>query len=290
MTEAQNLAGQTYDIIGGTMEALTRGIADSLAQSIVLGDDLGESMRKLGQTVLTEVLSSLTQVGIRYGINSALEIAGITAVTGTKVAAEGVKTTAELGRIGAVTTASLASTTATTTAQVAAAGTTLSAWLPAALVASVGSFGAAAIVGGTALLAAFALTKGFKTGGYTGDVGTNDVAGVVHGKEYVFDAASTARIGKSNLDAIRAGKMEAPSPAGIYTGSGPGAAANDSKAAAPGGVIVNLHEDASRAGQVQTSTAPDGRQQMDAFVSNIRQHGKFAKTLEQTYGLKRVGK
>ena len=289
-TEAQDLAGQTYDIIGGTMEALTRGIADSLAQSIVLGDDLGESMRKLGQTVLTEVLSSLIQVGIRYGINSALEIAGITAVTGAKVGAEGVKTTAELGRIGAVTTASLASTTATTTAQVAAAGTTLSAWLPAALVASVGSFGAAAIVGGTALLAAFALTKGFKTGGYTGDVGTNDVAGVVHGKEYVFDAASTARIGKSNLDAIRAGKMEAPSPAGIYTGSGPGAAANDSKAAAPGGVIVNLHEDASRAGQVQTSTAPDGRQQMDAFVSNIRQQGKFAKTLEQTYGLKRVGK
>jgi hypothetical protein len=84
--------------------------------------------------------------------------------------------------------------------------------------------------------------------------------------------------------------MEAPSPAGIYTGSGPGAAANDSKLAAPGGVIVNLHEDASRAGQVQTSTAPDGRQQMDAFISNIRQQGQFAKTLEQTYDLKRRGR
>jgi hypothetical protein len=137
---------------------------------------------------------------------------------------------------------------------------------------------------------AFALTKGFKTGGYTGDVGTNDVAGVVHGKEYVFDAASTARIGKSNLDAIRAGKMEAPSPAGVYTGSGPGAAASDNKAAVPGGVIVNLHEDANRAGQVQTSTAPDGRQQIDSFVSNIRGQGQMAKTLEQTYGLKRVGR
>jgi lambda family phage tail tape measure protein len=290
MDEAQNLAGQTYDIIGGTMEALTTGIADSFAQSIVMGDELGESMRRLGQTVLTEVLSSMIQVGVRIAANTALEQSGIIAVTGTKVAAEGTKTAAELTRIGAITTASLASTAATTTAQVAAAGTTLSAWLPAALVASVGSFGAAAIVGGTALLAAFALTKGFKTGGYTGDVGTNEVAGVVHGKEYVFDAASTARIGKSNLDAIRAGKMEAPSPAGIYTGSGPGAAASDAKAAAPGGVIVNLHEDASRAGQVQTSTAPDGRQQIESFVSNIRGQGQMAKTLEQTYGLKRVGR
>lgn len=290
MTQAQDVAGQTYDIIGGTMEALTRGIADSMAQVIVTSEDASEAARALGQTILTDVLSSLIQVGIRYGVNAALEIAGITAVTGAKVAAEGTKTTAELARIGAVTTASLASTTATTTAQVASAGITLEAWIPAALVASVGSFGAAAIVGGTALLAAFALTKGFKKGGYTGDEGTNTVVGAVHGQEYVFDAASTARIGKENLDAIRAGKMEAPSPAGNYTGSGPGAAANDSKAPAPGGVIVNLHEDASRAGQVQTSTAPDGRQQIDSFVSNIRGQGQMAKTLEQTYGLKRVGR
>jgi lambda family phage tail tape measure protein len=147
MDYAQNVAGQTYDIIGGTMEALTQGIADSLAESIVLGDSLSESMRALGQTVLTEVLSSLIQVGIRYGINSALEISGITAVTGAKVAAEATKTTAEVTRIGTVKGASLLATAETTTAQVAAAGTTLSAWLPAALVASVGSFGAAAIVG-----------------------------------------------------------------------------------------------------------------------------------------------
>jgi len=53
---------------------------------------------------------------------------------------------------------------------------------------------------------------------------------------------------------------------------------------------VNLHEDASRAGQVQTSTGPDGRQITDMWVSNIRAQGQMAKTLEQTYGLKRVGR
>lgn len=36
---------------------------------------------------------------------------------------------------------------------------------------------------------------GFKTGGYTGDLGTNDVAGVVHGKEFVVNADAT----KGNL-------------------------------------------------------------------------------------------
>ena len=36
-------------------------------------------------------------------------------------------------------------------------------------------------------------TNGFREGGYTGDVGVNDVAGVVHGKEHVNTAEQTAR-------------------------------------------------------------------------------------------------
>lgn len=46
---------------------------------------------------------------------------------------------------------------------------------------------------------------GFERGGYTGNIGTKDVAGVVHGQEYVFDAAATRRIGVSNLEAMRRG-------------------------------------------------------------------------------------
>jgi len=48
---------------------------------------------------------------------------------------------------------------------------------------------------------------GFATGGFTGGGGTNDIAGVVHGKEFVFDAASTRSIGVANLEAIRSGKL-----------------------------------------------------------------------------------
>ena len=35
--------------------------------------------------------------------------------------------------------------------------------------------------------------KGFSTGGYTGNMGVNDVAGVVHGKEYVVNARNTTK-------------------------------------------------------------------------------------------------
>ena len=48
--------------------------------------------------------------------------------------------------------------------------------------------------------------KGFKAGGYTGNMGVNQVAGAVHGQEYVFDAQATKRIGVDNLNAMRSGR------------------------------------------------------------------------------------
>lgn len=44
--------------------------------------------------------------------------------------------------------------------------------------------------------------KGFRHGGYTGDKGINEAAGIVHGKEFVFTAEQTAMLGKENLAAM----------------------------------------------------------------------------------------
>lgn len=44
---------------------------------------------------------------------------------------------------------------------------------------------------------------GFDEGGYTGSGGRLEPAGIVHKGEYVFDAASTSRIGVANLDRMR---------------------------------------------------------------------------------------
>lgn len=61
----------------------------------------------------------------------------------------------------------------------------------------------ATVAAQTGLLAT--AVKGFKAGGYTGNGGASQVAGVVHGQEYVFDAQSTKRIGVDNLNAMRRG-------------------------------------------------------------------------------------
>lgn len=50
-------------------------------------------------------------------------------------------------------------------------------------------------------------TGGFMAGGYTGDGAVNAVAGAVHRREYVFDAAATARWGVNNLEMMRRGGM-----------------------------------------------------------------------------------
>lgn len=61
--------------------------------------------------------------------------------------------------------------------------------------------------------------QGYKEGGYTGNVGTSDVAGVVHGQEFVFDAESTRRIGVGNLEAMRNGQSSSGSGSNSATTS-----------------------------------------------------------------------
>lgn len=61
---------------------------------------------------------------------------------------------------------------------------------------------------------------GFETGGYTGNVGTSSVAGVVHGQEYVMDADTVRRVGVDSLDAIRSGAAMIQQPSGPVIGSG----------------------------------------------------------------------
>lgn len=77
-----------------------------------------------------------------------------------------------------------------------------------------GGYIAKAIAAGKVILSTSEITsaisglspKGFKQGGYTGNMGVNQVAGAVHGQEYVFDAQATKRIGVGNLEAMRSGK------------------------------------------------------------------------------------
>lgn len=71
---------------------------------------------------------------------------------------------------------------------------------------------------------------GFAAGGWTGPGPIDQIAGFVHGNEYVMDAETTARIGVGNLDAIRAGVR------GYASGGFVGAAAQPAGPAGSGSV------------------------------------------------------
>ena len=63
--------------------------------------------------------------------------------------------------------------------------------------------------------------QGFQTGGYTGNYGLSQIAGVVHGQEYVLNAQATKNIGVSTLNALNSGaKLASQYNVNIYnTGS-----------------------------------------------------------------------
>lgn len=190
----------SLDVFG----TLQSGIRDSLVQSIMYGDSLRESFAKLGLVIQEKVLGALIDVGLQFAINASREALGLTTAAATKKTVE-----------ASATAASLASMSVSTAAAVASGAAITAAYTPAAIAASIASFGGAAVSATASIAtqtpimaASIASTKlaGFREGGYTGNKGVDDIAGVVHGREFVFDAESTSRIGVNNLEKIRSGK------------------------------------------------------------------------------------
>lgn len=190
-----DMYAEMAELTQGVLTSLSEGVAESFTQAIMYGEDLRTSLSNLAMTITEQLLKGLIEMGIQFAINAAAEKAGIIGVAATKKAA--IISTAAVGDAAAVSSAGV---------QAAAGATTAAAWSPAALAASIGSFGSAAAIGLAAVIGVMAAFGGFRKGGYTGNAGVDEVAGVVHGKEYVFDAASTARIGIANLENLRSGK------------------------------------------------------------------------------------
>jgi hypothetical protein len=202
------LSGYTNVLAGLTSSfndfftSLEDGFANSIGAAVVHAKSLKQGLQEVSQTVAQQLISSLIKLGIQYALNAAL------------------------GDTLAVTT--LGTTTA---ASAAAAAATATAWATPAALVNAATFGAGAAAGDIALAASIALAQGFAatsamsgaaagaggggagqfagttgyaTGGYTGMLGTDRVAGVVHGQEYVLNAAATAR-NRGTLDAMNAG-------------------------------------------------------------------------------------
>ena len=191
------------DAFGGFFTSFTDGFANSVGRAIVYSENLNDALSNVAKEAVAGLISALIKLGIQYVVNAAL---------GQSIGASAMA--------------------ASTAASVAAAATTATAWATPAALVSLASFGANSVpamagITATASLSeglALASVAGFEQGGYTGNVGTKEIAGVVHGREFVFDAASTDRIGVGNLEAIRNGASYVSSNTSMAGSSSSGAA------------------------------------------------------------------
>lgn len=296
----QQAADATSTILGDATSSLSASIDGLIMQTMTVG----YAFANLGKGIAGSALKALEDFAAQWLITQALQLAGIGAVTTATVAAEGTKTAAKVGSDAIATASSLTATATTAAASTAAAGTTLASWLPAALVASIGSFGAAAVVGGAALVAAFALMKGFKTGGYTGDGASDAVAGIVHAGEFVFTKEQTQAIGIDKLEAIAGGYQDGglvgafPIPVPVREGvTSMGASSklsNNLESSQSnrqnGGQQVNIIEDASKAGTTRKRLDADGMQEvMDVFISRLYNEDDVFQAFQRKTGVGAVG-
>ncbi|MBW0236353.1 phage tail length tape measure family protein [Pseudomonas sp. D1HM] len=278
---------QTQDATAQMLGSTTTSISDQIQGLIKGTTSLGDAFVNLGSTMGSSVLQALSDITAKWVVVHALKMAGITAETSAVVTSEGIKTTAKLATDAASTSSTLAAIATTLAANVSAAATTIASWLPAALVASIGSFGAAAVVGGTALIAAYAMIKGFSSGGYTGSGGVNEPAGMVHKGEVVWSQADISRFGGvAAVESLRKGNV---TPIGAARSGAVGVSASKaSGVSATTQLTVNLIENPDKAGQVERGRNSDGTEYLSLFAAQIRAGGnETSDTMEATYGLRR---
>jgi hypothetical protein len=123
---------------------------------------------------------------------------------------------------------------------------------------------------------------GFASGGYTGDGGKYQPAGIVHRGEYVINAQATKNIGVSKLDRLNRSYSN-----GGYASGQPSS----------GGMVnINIKNEAGGDGYkatAQAKTNSDGGLNIDVLVrkvvsSDIQNNGALAQQMANTFGLRRA--
>ncbi|WP_286863280.1 MULTISPECIES: tape measure protein [Pantoea] len=231
------VAASFDSIAGNASNAFTGMVTGSMSAQ--------EAMSSLASNTLNSLVNTFVQMGIEWVKSSVMGAA------------------AQQTAIATTTAASVAGTATTTAASTAAAGTTMAAWLPAALVASIGSFGAAAVVGGGALLAAFGLIAGLsgkrKNGGpvsagsmyQVGEGGMPEIYQASSGKQYMIPGDNGSVI--SNKDMM-------------------------SSAGGSGGVVINIQNYTSATVDAQANNTGGGLT-IDVIVADLNQGGPIRQAI-----------
>lgn len=193
---------------GDFFTSLEQGFADSAAHALVFGGSAKAALLDVARNAVSALLGSLIKLGIQWAVTAAFSKES----TATDVAGSAAKTAAITAATAAQTLEAVTAIETVTLASSAAAAELAVAWAPAAAAVAIATFGASADAALISIAAAYALTEGlsatslagFESGGYTGNVGTGQIAGVVHGQEFVMNAAAT-RNNLGTLQAMNAG-------------------------------------------------------------------------------------
>lgn len=150
--------------------------------------------------------------------------------------------------------------TSATAATVGQAAVAAGAWAPAAAAASLATLGTNAAPAAGALASTYALSKSLSLTGMAHD-GIDSVpqtgTWLLEKGERVMTSETSKKL--------------------------------DQKLDGGSGVVVNLYEDSSKAGQVQQGQRDDGTTEVNVFVSDIMSNGPRAKAMQRAYGLRRQG-
>ncbi len=194
-TLAQNIAGIFKSVIGAAVDSISAGLQRLIGDTEYWTQKLGKVAGPIMGALTGALAKMVTQMVVGFILQQTI------------------------GRLITKSAAKDAATLAT-------------AWAPAAVAASIATEGSAAAVGlassvgamalGTSAAAALAIGGGsFQGGGYTGHGPRDQVAGVAHRDEVVFEAPVVDRLGLGNLMALRASAKGGGAPLSAAPSSGP---------------------------------------------------------------------
>lgn len=192
-TLQQEIAGTFYGAINNSINLVSDGLTDMIFQT----EGWKQKLAQIPQQILQGIIGAIIQMGLKW-MATQLMMAIFGDAMKSKEVIAGVATAKALEE----------------------------AYAPAAYAAAVASYGGAAYAGAAAVIGGLISTKlafasdGYKKGGWTGNGGTDQVVGLVHGQEWVMPAETVAAWGHENMAAIQAGPGRVQSRHASNSGDG----------------------------------------------------------------------
>jgi hypothetical protein len=227
VTTAGTVAQQVFSAISSISSSITQGIGQSISGLLDGTMTWGDALRNIGNTIVNSVVSAFSEMAAQFVVKRTMMF-----LLGRKLDA-------------ADAASNVAKNAVIATSEATTAATTAAVWTPAAILKSIATFGAAALIG-IAILGA--VMGGFDEGGYTGDGGRLTPAGIVHRGEFVMPADVVAKRGPGYFYALMDSlRFERPVPPATLAGFSDGGFVGSSGSVASTAISRSIRNDFSAA-------------------------------------------